>query len=244
MNKYYYDLHIHSCLSPCADDESTPNNIVGMGVLGGLNIMALTDHNTCKNCPAFFTAAKKHGIIPVAGMELTTAEDIHIICLFEMLEDALRFDEELQARRILIKNRTDIFGEQLIMDGEDNIIGREEYLLSNATNITVDECPDLVARFGGVCYPAHVDRSSNGIIAVLGTFPDIKGFKCVEFRDAEKVAEYKEKYDFGDRTVIIDSDAHYLWDIKDKENYFLIDDEPYSSSLVRKKLFEILGGAK
>ena len=78
MNKYYYDLHIHSCLSPCGDNDSTPANIAGMGVINGLNIMALTDHNTTKNCPAFYEAAKAHGIIPVAGMELTTAEDIQI----------------------------------------------------------------------------------------------------------------------------------------------------------------------
>ena len=73
MNRYYYDLHMHSCLSPCADDDMTPNNMIGMGTLCGLQIMALTDHNTTKNCPAFFEAAAKHGIIPIAGMELTTA---------------------------------------------------------------------------------------------------------------------------------------------------------------------------
>ena len=105
MNKYYYDFHLHSCLSPCGDDDNTPNNIVGMGLLNGLNIMALTDHNTCKNCPAFFAAAKKHGIIAVAGMGLTTAEDIHVVFLFEYLDDALKFDEEVQKRRILFPNR-------------------------------------------------------------------------------------------------------------------------------------------
>ena len=79
MNRYYYDLHIHSCLSPCGDDDNTPNNIAGMASLCGLNIVALTDHNTTANCPAFFEAAKRYGIIPIAGMELTTSEDIHIV---------------------------------------------------------------------------------------------------------------------------------------------------------------------
>lgn len=81
--KFYYDLHIHSILSPCGDDDNTPNNIAGMASLCGLNIIALTDHNSAKNCPAFFEAARKYGIIPVAGMELTTSEDIHVVCLFE-----------------------------------------------------------------------------------------------------------------------------------------------------------------
>ena len=83
MKKYYYDLHIHSCLSPCGDDDMTPNNIAGMGVVAKLDIMALTDHNSCLNCPAFFKTAQANGIVPVAGMELTTAEDIHLVCLFD-----------------------------------------------------------------------------------------------------------------------------------------------------------------
>ena len=116
MSKYYYDLHIHSCLSPCGDDDNTPNNICGMASISGLNIVALTDHNTAKNCPAFFKAARRYGIIPVAGMELTTSEDIHVVCLFEELSDAMLFDEHLQTRRILIKNRPEIFGEQLILN--------------------------------------------------------------------------------------------------------------------------------
>jgi predicted metal-dependent phosphoesterase TrpH len=93
MTKYSYDLHIHSCLSPCADDDMTPANIAGMAAVQGLGIAALTDHNSAKNCPAFFRHAKKYGIVPIAGMELTTAEDIHVICLFPTLENALEFDE-------------------------------------------------------------------------------------------------------------------------------------------------------
>ena len=96
MNRYYYDLHLHSSLSPCADNDNTPNNLAGMAVLSGLNIVALTDHNTCQNCPAFFEAARKYGLIPIAGMELTTSEDIHVVCLFEHLADALRFSDEVQ----------------------------------------------------------------------------------------------------------------------------------------------------
>lgn len=242
MNKYFYDLHIHSCLSPCADNDNTPNNIIGMGLLSGLNVMALTDHNTAKNCPAFFAAAKKHGIIAIAGMELTTAEDIHIIFLFEQLEDALRFDKYVETRRILIKNRVDIFGEQLILDENDEIIGTEENLLSVATNITVDECVKLAEEFKGVCYPAHIDRQSNGIIAVLGTFPKDLGFRCAEYRDIENIENYKSKYNLENLTAVIDSDAHYLTDIKDAENFFLLEDEPYSSDLVRKEIFKILKG--
>lgn len=242
MNRYYYDLHIHSCLSPCGDDDMTPNNIAGMGTLNGLNIMALTDHNTCKNCPAFFKAAKKNGIIPVAGMELTTAEDIHAVCLFPDLEGAMEFDAFIQKHRILIPNRTDIFGFQQIMDENDEVIGEEPNLLSNATDIMIDDAYDIVLSKGGICYPAHVDREANGIIATLGTFPEYSAFKVAEFHDGDKIDDYEAKYSgLNGKMKVVSSDAHFLWDIKDKREYFEIDDEPYSSSLVRQRLFEILG---
>ena len=240
MSRYYYDLHIHSCLSPCGDNDNTPNNIVGMGVLAGLQIMALTDHNTCRNCPAFFEAAKRQGIIPVAGMELTTAEDIHMVCLFPDLESAMDFDREIQERRILIPNRTDIFGDQWVMDGQDEVIDIEPNLLSNATTVSVEEAPRLVERYGGVCYPAHIDRQANGIIATLGFLPPDTPFSTVELHDGEKEEEYRQKHIPEGTRVVIGSDAHLLWDIRDKAAWLDIPDEPYSSALVRRNLIEML----
>ncbi len=240
MNRYYYDLHIHSCLSPCGDDDNTPNNIAGMASLCGLNIVALTDHNTTDNCPAFFEAAKRYGIIPVAGMELTTSEDIHIVCLFETLDSAMAFGARIKELRIPVDNRPDIFGHQLILDGRDNIIGEEKNLLINATLVSVEEVPQLVAEFGGICYPAHIDRQSNGIISILGTFPSSPHFNCAELHNGTKRDEYIQKYNLQDKKFIVSSDAHNLCDMRDKENYFDLDDEPYSSALVRKKLFELL----
>ena len=166
MNRYYYDLHIHSCLSPCGDEDMTPNNIAGMGTLNGLNIMALTDHNTCKNCPAFYKAAKRQGIIPVAGMELTTAEEIHLVCLFPTLEAAMDFDGYVEKNRMKIPNREEIFGRQPILDENDEETGKEEYLLLTAAGITAEEAPGKVRQFGGICYPAHIDREANGIIGI------------------------------------------------------------------------------
>ena len=221
----------------------TPNNIAGMAALAGLNIVALTDHNTCRNCPAFFAAAKKQGIIPVAGMELTTSEDIHMVCLFEELEDALAFNDEVDRFRIRIPNRVDIFGEQLITDEEDNVIGEEADLLSNATALMLDDVPPLVHRFHGVCYPAHVDREANGLLAVLGMFPESPRFILAELHDAEKIRSCSEKHPtLQSMRILIGSDAHYLWDIRDKEHFFLLEDEPYSTEFVRKQLFRVLKG--
>ena len=214
MNRFYYDLHIHSCLSPCGDDESTPDSIAGMGELNGLDVMALTDHNTAKNCPAFFAAAKRHNIIPIAGMELTT-------------------------RRIKIKNRTDIFGNQYIMNEKDEIVGTDEFLLSNATTISLEEVPDAVKQYNGICYPAHIDREANGIISVLGFFPKTPVFCTVEVHDEQKREDLALLCKKDINKVVTSSDAHYLWDINEKTQFFDLDCEKED---IARCLIEYLGG--
>ena len=87
-----YDLHIHSCLSPCGDDDMTPGNIVGMSAIKGLDVIAVTDHNSCRNCPAVLKLAEQYGVLAIPGMELTTAEEVHAVCLFSELSAAMEFD--------------------------------------------------------------------------------------------------------------------------------------------------------
>jgi len=240
MKRFYYDLHIHSCLSPCADNDNTPNNILGMASLSGINVLALTDHNSCKNCKAFFEAAGNYGIIPIAGMELTTSEDIHVVCLFEDLDSALRFDENLDSYRLPIKNKPDIFGDQLILDKNDNVIGKEENLLIYAVGISIEDLPDLIESFGGICYPAHIDRDSNGIISILGTFPTTPEFSCVEIHDAKRIPEFKEKYGLSDKTFIVSSDSHHLTDMRDGEFYFELDYDGDDPDLIRSHFLSYL----
>lgn len=243
MSRYFCDLHIHSCLSPCGDDEMTPANIAGMAVINGLNIVALTDHNSSKNCPAFFKQAKALGIIPVAGMELTTAEDIHVVCLFRELEDALEFDEFVDGKRIKIKNKPDIFGHQHIRDENDDICGEVEDLLINAAMLSLEEAFAEVSKRGGVCYPAHIDRQSNGIISTLGTFPEDPEYTAYELNDADSDEEYREKFPIIKGLArAVSSDAHYLWDISEAKFSVELDDEPYSSSKVRNALIDYLLG--
>lgn len=245
MTPYYYDLHIHSCLSPCSDDDMTPNNIAGMAALKGLQIVALTDHNTCKNCPAFFEACKRQGIIPVAGMELSTAEDIHLVCLFEELDAAMRFDAVINTHLMNIKNKPEIFGDQFILDSDDEIIGNEEKLLISATDLWIDDAIELARSYGAHVHPAHIDRESNGIISILGDIPTEYGFNCLEFNGAKNIEGIKDRYSSTvDALTVVSSDAHHLWDINEADNFIMIDDEPYSSSLVRKRLFEYLNGTK
>ena len=243
MREYYYDLHIHSCLSPCADDDMTPNNIAGMAALKGLNVIALTDHNSCRNCPAFFDACRRQGIVPIAGVELSTAEDIHLVCLFPTLDQAMKFDELVSKHRMDIQNRPEIFGEQIVMNGDDEIIDTEDILLISATDLWIGDAIELVKSCGGHVHPAHIDRESNGIVSILGDIPSEYGFKNFEFRERENIFSYSGRFPcVSSENSLVCSDAHHLWDISEAENCIEIDDEPYSSSLVRQRFFEYLEG--
>lgn len=224
MSRYKCDLHIHSCLSPCGDDDMTPGNIVGMAMLNGLDIVALTDHNTSKNCPAFFEIAKNHGVTAVAGMELTTSEDVHVVCLFRNLESAMEFDKFVDAKRFKIKNDAEIFGHQYIVDENDDVVGEEEHLLINATEISLSEAYNEVSARGGVCFPAHIDRDVNGMISMLGDFPPEPLFTAFELNDGINLDEYSKRFPIiKDRELlaVVSSDAHYLTDIK--EDGFVIE---------------------
>ena len=226
MNRFYYDFHIHSCLSPCADDDMTVNNIAGMAAIKGLNIIALTDHNSCANCGAFFKACKRQGVIPVPGMELTTAEDIHLLCLFPSLESAAEFESAFDIYRSKIKNKEEIFGNQRILDENDEITGVYEYLLPPASALSLEDAYGLVKAHGGYCWPAHIDRPSNGLIGVLGGFPEKPRFGFVELSANAAKGEYPVKLpDLSGMRLLKNSDAHHLWDISEAENYIDLEEK-------------------
>ncbi len=206
-----YELHLHSCLSPCGDAEMTPSSIAGMAMLNGVRVAALTDHNTCKNCPAFFEACNNYGVVPIAGMELTTMEEIHIVCLFYSLDAAMGFDKIVETHRMKVKNRPDIFGEQLIMNSDDEIIGQDEDLLILATDLDLTSAVMAVREFGGVAFPAHIDKQSNGLLGILGTFPDEPKFHTVELYDLAHIEKCRKLCPNLDAMVVIsNSDAHQL----------------------------------
>ena len=235
------DLHLHSCLSPCADNEMLPADIAGMGALNGLNVMALTDHNSCENCPPLFEACEFYGIIPIAGMELTTAEDIHIVCLFRDLGAAMEFSDFVYDRILPINNNPKIFGDQIVADTDGQTVRTVERLLISATDIPVDEVPALIKRFGGICYPAHIDRESNGIISILGDIPPEPGFTSAELHDNRRLDEYRGNYPITENyTFVSSSDAHSLSAINTDINCFEFDGEFDNNKAVIDRIFGLL----
>lgn len=217
--KCYCDLHIHSALSPCADTDMTPNNIVNMSVLCGLQMIALTDHNSIGNVEAAMKAAKELPITVVPGMELETMEEIHFVCLFPTLEIAKEFDAWLTPYRMPIKNKPEIFGKQLYMNENDEIVGTEEFLLVTATTCSIYDAAPKVRALGGVIYPAHVDRSSYSVISNFGTVPEDLKFTSVEISAKITKEEALEKYPYLSKyQIVTDSDSHYLDTFYDTQN--------------------------
>lgn len=218
MIPLFYDLHLHSCLSPCGDHDMTPANLVGMAAVKGLDVIALTDHNSCKNCPAAIYHGMHYGVTVIPGMELTTEEEVHVICLFPTLEDAMAFDALVYEKLLPVPNREDIFGRQQIMNENDEVTGTVENLLINATTIPFDDVFPLAGSFHGIAYPAHVDKISTSLISNLGFVPPGSTFSCAEFHDFSNLHRIRRQHPFFEScNVICCSDAHYLEDIHEPE---------------------------
>ncbi len=212
----FYDLHIHTALSPCAFNDMTPNNIVNMALISGLDVIAITDHNTTGNCKAVQEVAKDTPLTVLCGMELCTSEEIHTVCLLPDADSAWYFERLVASKSPSIKNRTDIFGAQLLMDEQDNTVGEEERMLLTAADISVTDLHHIVNHYGGVVLPAHIDRSGFGILSVLGAVPQDCFFGTVEVKNPIEFAERAVYNDICERYhIITNSDAHSLDDIKE-----------------------------
>lgn len=211
MSGYLYDLHIHSCLSPCGDNDMTPNNIVGMAAISGLEIIAITDHNTCKNAPAVLKVAEEAGILAIPGMELCTSEEAHVVCLFETLEGAMEFDRYIYDTMPHVRNKPEIFGEQRVLDAEDRLVGALDDLLLVSSFVAVDDVKRLAEEYGGTAFPAHVDRDSYSVLAALGSIPPEGGYTVAEVtREADLEALLAQHPELRGMGVVRDSDSHYL----------------------------------
>lgn len=207
----YADLHLHSCLSPCGDNDMTPYNLVNMAKLLGFQMIALTDHNSCRNCRSAVAVGKEIGLTVVPGMELCTAEEIHCVCLLPDLDAADAFSAHIHETMPNVQNQPEIFGDQRVMDTGDGILDTEPLLLTTASAVSVDDLVPLVRAFGGACFPAHLDRASYSILSVLGfLYPELQ-FTTAEFTLKAFLPQYLEKHPLlRDMHIVRNSDAHYL----------------------------------
>ena len=218
MGRFAFDLHMHSCLSPCGGAENTPADLAGMGALAGLDVVALTDHNTAGNCAAFCRAAERCGLLALPGMELTTSEEVHVVCLFPEPAAAEGFGELVRRRLPPVKNKTAVYGPQILMDDADHVLGEEDALLAGASSIGIYEAAELVRSFGGVAYPAHIDRSTFALLNTLGFWDPDMDFPLAEV-SRNCPPDLFDRPDLRDVRHFNASDAHYLDQVLDAHQY-------------------------
>ena len=212
--EYFADLHIHSCLSPCGDDDMTPCNIVGMARLKGLDMIAVSDHNTARNLPAVSEVCAACGVTLVPAMEITTREEVHLLGYFPDVDTAVDFGEMLREHLPKKKNRPDFFGHQYVMNSGDEVGAGEDALLMGATDLPLREAAARVIARGGVPVPAHINRGEHGLLVNLGFMPTDTFYPTVE---VWRLLPCDEAALRG-RHVLHSSDAHYLGDIQEREH--------------------------
>ena len=211
MKTLAYDLHLHSCLSPCGDNDMTPANIAGMAKIIGLDLIALTDHNSCKNCPAVAIAAREYGLLFLPGMELTTAEEVHVLCYFASLDAAMDFDRYVSGHLPDTPNKPMFFGDQLIYNKQDQISCTEQRLLISATDLPFDAIYDLVNQYDGIMGPAHINKPTTRLLGNLRFSPENSRFSCVEIKQETDWASLQQQYPYlANCNHLCSSDAHDL----------------------------------
>lgn len=208
-------MHIHSCLSPCAEDDMTPANIAGFAKLNGIDLIAVTDHNAAENLPAVQKACDAYGVRLLPGIETNTEEEIHLLAYFATVEAALAMSKKLYALLPETPYDHEIWGRQIVMDENDEVLAERQKLLTGAVPLNLYEMKALCESLGGIAVPAHVDKDSTSLLSVLGFAPEDLPFAAYEVKRPEHALEnllQTGRLPMGCQTLT-SSDAHQLADI-------------------------------
>lgn len=168
MKKFRADLHVHTVLSPCADVAMIPPLIVQKALEKSIDLIAITDHNASANVAAVQKAAEGTSLTVLPGMEVQSREDIHLLTLFETLDELMTWQTEVDQALPNLLNQSAFFGEQFVVDETGDFIRSDDRLLSTATQLSIDEIFARVETLGGIVIPAHVERTSYGLFPTLG----------------------------------------------------------------------------
>jgi len=207
------DLHVHTVLSPCAELEMGPRAIVGAAAAQGITLLGITDHNAWENVPAVAACAAPEGIAVLPGMEVQTQEDVHVLAFFPDLTALAAVGAQIRRHLPPLKNRPEVFGDQVIVDAEENILGFEEKLLLASTALSLEAVRDLTVGAGGLIIPAHVDRPAFSLLANLGLVPPGLQPAALEISSRLAPGAARQKFpQLGGYTLLTASDAHRLSD--------------------------------
>ncbi|MBI9060497.1 MAG: PHP domain-containing protein [Marinilabiliaceae bacterium] len=225
MNRYKADLHIHSVLSPCGSLEMSPQMIVDAARTKGLDVIAITDHNSTRQCKVVAQLAKKEGIMVLCGAEVTTREEVHCVTLFESFEKLDAFQVYLDQHLPEVKNNPDVFGHQVWVNAKEEIMGQEDRLLISGLNQTIEEVQAKVHELNGLFVLAHVDKKRFSIYSQLGFLPFDLSIDAMEISPLAKVGELVKKHpEIKNYVLLRSSDAHMPDQIGQRYTEFLMEE--------------------
>lgn len=205
------DLHVHTCLSPCATLDMTPQKIVAQALLMKLEMIAITDHNSAENAGAVMAAAAERGLVVIPGLEITTAEEAHVLGLFGTLAGALAMQELVYEHLTPGVNDEDLFGLQVVANAQDEVEAMCPRLLIGSTDLSVDRVVAGIRKHGGVAVAAHIDRGNNSLVSQLGFIPPNIGLAAVDISRRLSLPEARARYlEYEEYTFLATSDAHEL----------------------------------
>jgi PHP family Zn ribbon phosphoesterase len=221
MKDFTADLHIHSCLSACAELEMTPARIVERAAGLGLDIIALADHNSARNAEVAVGLGKKAGVLVLPAMEICSREEAHVLALFKGMDDALRMQEE-------VYRGLGPLGDghwQVVVDAEDGVLGFERLALIGASDRALSELPGRVRAMGGLAIASHVDREAFSVTSQMGFVPDDVIFDAFEVVEPERARNALMFH--PDTPWIASSDAHQLEDVGKRTTVFRMEEASF-----------------
>ncbi|MDP3452122.1 MAG: PHP domain-containing protein [Bacteroidales bacterium] len=208
------DLHIHTTLSPCGDIEMTPLNIIAKAKERGLDIIGITDHNSTLQSRYIREVGEREGIYVMCGAEITTKEEVHVLAFVDGEEALERLQEFLDKSLVRIPNNPDIFGYQLVVNQNEEVLYQEDSLLIGVTDKSIEEVEQFVHSLGGIFIPAHIDKQQNSVLSQLGFMPPSLSADALELSSNCTIDAFITQNSYlSKRAFIQSSDAHYTDDI-------------------------------
>lgn len=211
LKPYVAELHVHTVVSPCAAVEMIPPLIVHEAMDRGIDLIAITDHNSSANVEAVQKAAAGTDLTVLPGMELQTREEVHLLCLFDSMDQIETWQAVVDKRLPPLENNIEYFGEQFVVDESGDFVRRETQLLITSANLSLQEAVEGVLELGGMAIPAHVNRKAFSLIANLGFVPPGLPVDALEISRHLSPAEAREKYmQLRDYALVQSGDVHFL----------------------------------
>jgi len=228
LRKFKADLHIHTSLSPCTDKEMFPQRIIKQAKMNDLDIVGICDHNSAENVVATKKIGQREDVAVIGGIEATSQEEVHILALFDKIKELFEF-QEIIYEKLSGFNDEKVFGKQLIINENNEIVGSNNRLLIGATSLSLEEIVQAIYSLGGLTIASHIDRESYSIIAQLGFIPEGLLLDALELspnyeRKTICVADRQVNPELYGFPLVTFSDAHFLKDIGKSFTIFLIEE--------------------